>query len=170
MDDDALSARRARDLAYYYRHRDERVADMKARRDANLEAERQRERESYAKFRERRIAKSKRWNQANRHLRAARESDRRAMIAGVFVEPVHPLIVLELADGVCGICGRDVDPGNFQIDHIEPVSRGGEHSYLNTQPAHPKCNMAKGNRVTSPPPVDLVDRWASILSGLARAS
>lgn len=41
---------------------------------------------------------------------------------------VDSLIVLELADGVCGICGRDVDPFGY------------------TQPAHPSCNVRKGDR------------------------
>lgn len=63
-----------------------------------------------------------------------------------FVEYVHPLVVLELHDGMCGICGDDVDPSDFHVDHIEPLAKGGEHSYLNTQPAHPRCNMSKGAR------------------------
>lgn len=61
-----------------------------------------------------------------------------------FVEDVHPLVVLERADGVCGICDLDVDPFDFHVDHIMPLARGGEHSYANTQPAHPVCNSRKG--------------------------
>jgi 5-methylcytosine-specific restriction endonuclease McrA len=61
-----------------------------------------------------------------------------------FVEDVNPLVVLERADGVCGVCGGDVDPLRFDVDHIVPLARGGEHSYRNTQPAHPSCNYRKG--------------------------
>ena len=57
------------------------------------------------------------------------------------------LLFLELADGVCGICGEDVDPTNYHVDHIVPISRGGEHSYANTQPAHPACNQRKHNKL-----------------------
>lgn len=64
-----------------------------------------------------------------------------------FIEDVHPLIVIERADGVCGICGGDVDPLNFHVDHIVPLSKGGEHSYANTQAAHPHCNISKGAKV-----------------------
>ena len=64
-----------------------------------------------------------------------------------FVEQVDPLIVLERYDGVCGICLDDVDPLRFEVDHIIPLSRGGEHSYANTQPSHPSCNAAKGDKV-----------------------
>lgn len=104
------------------------------------------ERESYERNRAKRIAKATRWRKANLDRHAANERARRAKAAGLFVEYVHPLVVLEIADGVCGICGEDVDPREFQVDHIEPQSLGGEHSYLNTQPAHPRCNVSKGNR------------------------
>lgn len=62
-------------------------------------------------------------------------------------EDVEPLIVLELDDGVCGICGTDVDPFDFHIDHVIPLALGGEHSYANTQVAHSRCNKSKGARV-----------------------
>lgn len=100
----------------------------------------------YAANREARVARARQWQIDNPDRHAANERARRAKIDGLFVEYVHPLAVLELHDGVCGICGEDVDPADFQVDHIEPVSLGGEHSYSNTQPAHPVCNMRKGNR------------------------
>lgn len=60
---------------------------------------------------------------------------------------VSRLAALELADGVCGICGGDVDPGRFHLDHIVPLSKGGAHTYENTQPAHPACNLRKRDRL-----------------------
>lgn len=71
---------------------------------------------------------------------------RRARQRGAHVEHVEALVVLERADGVCGICGEDVDPLDFHVDHVVPLARGGEHSYANTQPAHPRCNKSKGAR------------------------
>lgn len=44
--------------------------------------------------------------------------------------------------GRCGICGITVY-GDFHIDHVIPLSKGGEHSYANVQVAHPKCNQEK---------------------------
>jgi 5-methylcytosine-specific restriction endonuclease McrA len=70
----------------------------------------------------------------------------RARNRNAFVETVDPLVVLERGDNVCGICGGDVDPGDFHIDHIVPLARGGLHNYENTQPAHPRCNWAKSAR------------------------
>jgi hypothetical protein len=60
------------------------------------------------------------------------------------VELVYPLVVLERDDGVCGICEQDVDPFDFQVDHIVACRDGGEHSYANVQVAHPRCNVQKG--------------------------
>lgn len=58
-------------------------------------------------------------------------------------ERVHRLLVLEMSDGMCGICGEDVDPTNFAVDHIVSLSKGGWHGYDNVQAAHPRCNAAK---------------------------
>jgi 5-methylcytosine-specific restriction endonuclease McrA len=59
---------------------------------------------------------------------------------------VRRLVVLERDDGICGLCGHDVDPFDFHVDHVVPLSAGGTHSYANVQVAHPFCNMAKGAR------------------------
>jgi 5-methylcytosine-specific restriction endonuclease McrA len=88
------------------------------------------------------------WDRTDRGRsgRRVREAARRARARAAFVEDVDPLVVLERDDGVCGICGEDVDPLAFHVDHVIPLASGGEHSYANTQVAHPRCNMAKGAR------------------------
>lgn len=47
---------------------------------------------------------------------------------------------------ICGICGQLIE-GEYQIDHIIPLSRNGEHSVANLQLAHPFCNKSKNNRL-----------------------
>lgn len=47
---------------------------------------------------------------------------------------------------VCGICNRIIE-GKFDIDHIIPLSRGGEHKVPNLQLAHPTCNTKKHNKM-----------------------
>jgi 5-methylcytosine-specific restriction endonuclease McrA len=59
------------------------------------------------------------------------------------VDRVVPLVVLERDDGLCGICGEDVDPMDFDIDHVVAIADGGEHSYENVQLAHSSCNSRK---------------------------
>jgi 5-methylcytosine-specific restriction endonuclease McrA len=89
------------------------------------------------------------------HMRRLAEVQPDAMAAATFtrnarargaeiVELVVPLVVLERDDGVCGICGEDVDPFHFTIDHIVACRDGGEHSYANVQLAHNACNIRKG--------------------------
>lgn len=115
-------------------------------REANRDRVRALERERYAKQPEKFVAKATQWRLNNHDRHSANELARRARKREAFIEYVHPLVVLELGDGVCGICGEDVDPAAFEVDHIEPLSLGGEHSYGNTQPAHRRCNTRKGNR------------------------
>lgn len=50
----------------------------------------------------------------------------------------------------CGICRNPVDkrlkyphPRSASLDHIVPMSKGGGHTYLNTQCAHLDCNLRK---------------------------
>lgn len=79
-------------------------------------------------------------------LRQKYEAMRRARKRGVFVEEVDRTVVLARYNGLCGICGDAVDPERFDVDHIIPLLVGGEHSYANTQPAHPSCNYRKPKR------------------------
>jgi 5-methylcytosine-specific restriction endonuclease McrA len=83
-------------------------------------------------------------------LRRVRVLAYRARKRGAHVEHVEPFVVLERDDGLCGICGLDVDPQHFDIDHIIPLARGGEHSYRNVQVAHRRCNQRKGARLLGP--------------------
>lgn len=55
--------------------------------------------------------------------------------------------VLERDGHNCGICGESVAADDIHIDHIYPVSRGGEHELDNLQVAHSLCNMRKGAKV-----------------------
>jgi hypothetical protein len=109
-------------------------------------------------------AKAKRWAQDNRErdreyrrnrarwlsedrydaMRASR-SEKLARARGAEIkEWVVPLAVLERDDGVCGICGEDVDPFEYEIDHVVSPLDGGDHSYVNVQLAHSVCNLRKG--------------------------
>lgn len=54
----------------------------------------------------------------------------------------------------CGVCGKKIKPdaprvypSGPSIDHIIPLSKGGDHSWSNVQIAHISCNTKKNNRV-----------------------
>lgn len=55
--------------------------------------------------------------------------------------------VIERDGYVCGLCGGDVEQDDVHIDHIVPVSLGGQNELSNLQVAHSLCNIRKGNRV-----------------------
>lgn len=55
---------------------------------------------------------------------------------------------------MCGICSTAVDmtliypdPGSPSLDHVIPLSRGGEHTWENVQLAHLGCNWKKHAKV-----------------------
>lgn len=63
------------------------------------------------------------------------------------MERVYRSVLFRRDKGRCGLCGKKVDPANWHMDHIVPLSQGGEHSYANMQVAHPFCNVSKGARL-----------------------
>ena len=90
---------------------------------------------------------------------------RRARIKDVLVDNDITLKdVYEYDYGICYICGGQCDwndclregkqfiaYGNYpSIDHVVPLTKGGEHSWNNVRLAHLSCNAKKGNRHTSP--------------------
>lgn len=85
------------------------------------------------------MTKAERERERSRH----RNHARRARMTGAYCERVDRLVVLEADDGICGICGTDVDPLDFHVDHIVPIACGGAHAYWNVQVAHPACNVRK---------------------------
>jgi hypothetical protein len=79
---------------------------------------------------------------------------RRARKRGATVERVDALNVFERDNWMCGICDEPVDPilrhpdrMSVSLDHVVPLSLGGEHSYANTRCSHWICNVRRGNRV-----------------------
>ena len=79
---------------------------------------------------------------------------RRIRIKEAFIEKVEPMKVFERDNWICKLCNHPVSKlmdkrlvDIASLDHIIPISKGGEHSYANTQLAHVSCNIRKGNRV-----------------------
>lgn len=92
---------------------------------------------------------------AKRRLREAGRGDfrERARRYGVEYEPVDRYKVYARDKWTCGICRRKVsrtcvypDPLSPSLDHVVPMSKGGGHTYANTQCSHLICNVRKGDR------------------------
>ncbi len=87
----------------------------------------------------------RRWH-PGRRTRQARERAAR-------VETVNPMRVFDRDGWRCRSCHRPTpkrlrgtyDDAAPELDHIEPISRGGEHSYRNAQLLCRACNIAKAD-------------------------
>lgn len=86
--------------------------------------------------------------------RAARKK-REALLRGASVgETVDPFDVFDRDGWRCKMCGvrtprskrGTYDDNAPELDHIMPVSRGGEHSHRNTQCLCRACNLAKSDK------------------------
>ena len=99
-------------------------------------------------------AASKRWRINNPSKVRSYQHDRRALKRDAWVENVNPRVLLERSGWVCGICKEEIpkdavygSPLYATVDHVIPLSKGGEHSYANTQPAHFSCNSRKRAKI-----------------------
>jgi 5-methylcytosine-specific restriction endonuclease McrA len=85
--------------------------------------------------------------------RRAGKSRRRARLKNVLVESVDPFKVFDRDGWRCQLCGTKTPKtkrGTYadnapELDHILPLSKGGEHSYLNTQCTCRRCNATKSD-------------------------
>jgi 5-methylcytosine-specific restriction endonuclease McrA len=74
----------------------------------------------------------------------------RARRHGGEYQPVDRVAVFDRDGWICGLCGEPVDKSlewpdamSVSLDHVVPLSRGGDHSYANVQCAHLGCNQRK---------------------------
>lgn len=86
------------------------------------------------------------WRKANPDKRRDSWARYHALKLGAFVEQIERAIVYDRDAGRCHLCGKKVR-GKWHLDHIVPLSQGGEHSYRNVAVAHPKCNQSKGRKM-----------------------
>ncbi len=102
-------------------------------------------RESHARHRERRIAGVRDWESRNPELalsyRKAQRHKRRAIEAAGTLTFDQWLAILEQFDWRCGYCL--VKLTSPTMDHVDPVSRGGQHTAENVIPSCLACNLRK---------------------------
>lgn len=93
----------------------------------------------------------------NRNHRRIEHRKKRARLRMLKVDNVDPINVFTLYHWHCANCG-DYTPRHLkgkhmdnspELDHIIPLSKGGEHSYTNTQLLCRKCNGIKSNNLTA---------------------
>jgi 5-methylcytosine-specific restriction endonuclease McrA len=57
---------------------------------------------------------------------------------------IDPREIYDRDGGRCHICGKRVTFERMTLDHLVPVSKGGEHVALNVRIAHGSCNSSRG--------------------------
>ena len=79
---------------------------------------------------------------------------RRAALLGVESDPYTVDSLAERDEFICHLCGGEVDMRlhwpdrrSPSVDHVVPLSRGGDDTLANVKLAHLTCNLSKGNRV-----------------------
>jgi 5-methylcytosine-specific restriction endonuclease McrA len=90
------------------------------------------------------------WVKKHPEQRKARRLQRKALEKGArTAKKIVPCEIFERDDWRCGLCGGDVpqdarfpDPLSATIDHIIPLSCGGQHTEANVQLAHLTCNCS----------------------------
>lgn len=79
---------------------------------------------------------------------------RRALRLAVASEPYTIDLIAERDEFTCHLCGVGVDMGLYwpdryspSVDHVVPLSRGGDDTLANVKLSHLTCNLSKGNRL-----------------------
>jgi 5-methylcytosine-specific restriction endonuclease McrA len=144
---------KARTKAYYADHAEERRAYARKWAAEHPERVEENHRAYRVANAEKRKAYNKKWRAEHPGYFVARARERDARLRGTSNELIRRLDVLERAGWKCALCG-DAIPADATwpshefgtVDHIVPVSRGGEHTWDNVQAAHWICNHRKGAR------------------------
>jgi 5-methylcytosine-specific restriction endonuclease McrA len=125
-------------------HRTERLAKHRARTAKWKQENRDKVRASTARSRLRNTERHKRWRKANPDKWAAvvraRDGRRRGGIGAIGGRKMREWV--EAQKKACHWCGKPC-AGNFHVDHIIPLRRGGAHEARNLCIACPSCNQRK---------------------------
>ena len=60
------------------------------------------------------------------------------------VEKIDRQYVIARDKSICHICGKRVPAGEIELDHLVPLSRGGDHTHDNVAVSHRVCNRRRG--------------------------
>jgi 5-methylcytosine-specific restriction endonuclease McrA len=63
------------------------------------------------------------------------------------VEYVSRRVVYDRDDGKCYMCGKELPFNGFDLEHVIPLARGGNHTYDNVKVACRSCNARKHTKL-----------------------
>lgn len=114
----------------------------------------------YAANKETILANNRAWGEANKERMTEYKNEwsrqhggghrGRAKRFGVIYTSINKIAIFKRDNWICGICGVAIDktipwpdPLAATLDHIIPMSRGGDHVVENVQASHWVCNLTK---------------------------
>jgi hypothetical protein len=136
-----LPERRAARRRWYAANREKRILQT----TAYYHAHRSHYRDLYQRRKPDILAKVKAYAADHPDLYAAIAAKRRMRKISATVEVVKRNEVYQRDGGRCHICGKLV-PKHWHLDHLVPLSQGGEHSYKNVAVSCVVCNLRKGTK------------------------
>lgn len=120
--------------SYYERH----VSELREKRRKRLLSE---------EAQERRRAYQRAWCERNRDKAREHCARRRAATLGApVVDRIDRDEIYARDKGCCHLCGRKAPRDRWDLDHLIPLSLGGEHTAANVAVSHARCNRSRGNR------------------------
>lgn len=103
-------------------------------------------RQRYAADPDKYRVKSLVWQAAHPEGCRERTMRRKARLrAAPVVEMIDRQYIWSRDGGRCHLCGGAADPAAWHLDHLVPLSKGGEHSARNVRVSHPTCNLRRGD-------------------------
>lgn len=101
----------------------------------------------YAPTLDRRIANLK-WDRRRKRRQQRHDAKRRALKAGATIgAPINRQDIILRDKSICYLCGKTCEPNEIHLDHVIPLSKGGEHSATNLRVACAPCNIRKSDSV-----------------------
>lgn len=135
----------ARQRTYRERHPEEVVASKRACRQRHYESNRAYNRNYRESHREDIATYTRAYSKAHSEKILSIRDTRRARKLNAFVERVCRTLVFERDGGRCHVCHKKAPRKGWHLDHLVPLSLGGEHSYKNVAVACPRCNLKRWN-------------------------
>lgn len=75
----------------------------------------------------------------------AKASDANSRVENTITIDKHDVLnALKRTSFKCTYCGSGLSPSKWQLDHVVPLSKGGENSSINITPSCKECNQMKG--------------------------
>ena len=130
---------------YYRANREKLIAYWAEYREKYPEKVIAAQRAAYARDPEKHRAYSRRYRKENPEVVRQLNEKRRSLERGAQVsERINRRVVWEREGGRCHICDKHVPYKRATLDHLIPLSKGGDHTYLNVRIAHGPCNSRRG--------------------------